>query len=112
MMAFHGGGWSAWIRYDEEQDRPEVSRALLRRVATYARPYRSKAALMIGVIILTSLFNLVPPLLYRDLLDHALPNRVPYWSAWSGWRSVISVPASARGSSAICDARSTPTCRG
>ena len=30
---------------------------------------------MIGLIILTSLLNLVPPLLYRDLLDDALPNR-------------------------------------
>jgi len=74
-MGFHGGGWSAYIRYDEERDRPEVSRTLLRRVAAYARPYWRKAALMIGLISLTSLLNLVPPLLYRDLLDNALPNR-------------------------------------
>jgi len=74
-MGFHGGGWRAYIRYDEERDRPEVSRTLLRRVAAYARPYWGQAALMIGLIILTSLLNLVPPLLYRDLLDNALPNR-------------------------------------
>ncbi len=74
-MGFHGGHWSAFIRYDEERDRPEVSRALLRRVAAYARPYWSQATLMVGLIILISLLNLVPPLLYRDLLDRTLPNR-------------------------------------
>jgi ATP-binding cassette subfamily B protein len=74
-MGFHGGGWWAYIRYDEERDRPEVSGALLRRVAGYARPYWGQAALMMGLIVLTSLLNLVPPLLYRDLLDNALPNR-------------------------------------
>jgi ATP-binding cassette subfamily B protein len=73
-MGFHDGGWWAFIRYDEERDRPEVSRALLRRVATYARPYWGQAVLLVGLIVLTSLFNLVPPLLYRDLLDNALPN--------------------------------------
>jgi ATP-binding cassette subfamily B protein len=74
-MGFHSGGWGAYIRYDEERDRPKVSRTLLRRVAAYAHPYWGQAALMIGLIILTSLLNLVPPLLYRDLLDNALPNR-------------------------------------
>lgn len=74
-MGFHGGGWFAYIRYDEERDRPEVSRALLKRVMAYARPYRVQVALMVGLIILTSLFNLIPPLLYRDLLDNTLPNK-------------------------------------
>jgi ATP-binding cassette subfamily B protein len=74
-MGFHGGGWWSYIRYDEERDRPQVSRALLQRVSTYARPYWGRAALMIGLIIVTSLINLIPPLLYRDLLDNALPNR-------------------------------------
>ena len=76
-MGFHGrgGNWFAFIRYDEERDRPHVSRALLRRVGFYAQPYWGRAALMVGLIILISLFNLVPPLLYRDLLDNALPNR-------------------------------------
>ena len=73
-MGFHGGGWWSYIRYDEERDKPEVSRALLRRVAAYARPYWGQATLMMGLIVLTSLLNLVPPLLYRDLLDNALPN--------------------------------------
>ncbi len=74
-MGFHGGRWFSYIRYDEERDRPEVSRALLGRVGAYARPYGVQALLLVTLIILTSLLNLVPPLLYRDLLDYALPNR-------------------------------------
>jgi ATP-binding cassette, subfamily B, bacterial len=75
-MSLHGGGnWWAFIRYDEERDRPHVSRSLLRRVAQYIRPYWRQATLMIGLMILTSLLNLVPPLLYRDLIDNALPNQ-------------------------------------
>ena len=73
-MGIHGAGWGAYIRYDEERDRPHVSGALLRRVAGYARPYAGRAAIMISVIIITTLLNLVQPLLYRDLLDNALPN--------------------------------------
>jgi len=73
-VGIHGAGWGAYIRYDEERDRPHVSGALLRRVAGYARPYTGRAAMMISVIIITSLLNLVQPLLYRDLLDNALPN--------------------------------------
>ncbi|MGD9101099.1 MAG: ABC transporter ATP-binding protein, partial [Anaerolineae bacterium] len=72
-MGFHSGGWRAYIRYDEERDRPEVSRALLRRVGVYAQPYWRQAVSMMGLIVLISLLNLVPPLLYRDLLDNALP---------------------------------------
>jgi ATP-binding cassette subfamily B protein len=75
-MGYHGGGnWWAFVRYDEERDRPKVSRGLLRRVADYARPYWRPAALMLGLIVVTSLLSLIPPLLYRDLIDNALPNR-------------------------------------
>jgi ATP-binding cassette subfamily B protein len=73
-MGFHGGGWRSYIRYDEERDRPKVSRSLLRRVANYARPYWTQAVLLTALIIVTSLLNLIPPLLYRTLIDDALPN--------------------------------------
>ena len=73
-MGFHGGGWWSYIRYDEERDRPEVSRSLLRRVAGYARPYWVQAVLLMVLIIVTSLLSLIPPLLYRALIDDALPN--------------------------------------
>jgi ATP-binding cassette subfamily B protein len=44
-------------------------------VAGYARPYAWKALLLIALIVLTSGLSLISPLLFRDLLDNALPNR-------------------------------------
>ncbi len=69
-----GGSWRSYVRFDEERDRPQVSWQLLRRVAAYARPYRASIALMLAAILLSSLLALLPPLLLRDLIDHALPN--------------------------------------
>ena len=74
-MHAQGGNWWSFIRYDEEQDRPEVSRALLRRVAQYARPYWAGVAVMLTTIVAISLLSLLPPLLLRDLIDTALPKR-------------------------------------
>ncbi|MHB0870125.1 MAG: ABC transporter ATP-binding protein [Chloroflexota bacterium] len=71
----HNGNWWSYIRYDEKQDRPSVSRVLLRRVAGYARPYSRPIALMLLTILGIDLLTLIPPLLYRDLIDHALPDR-------------------------------------
>ena len=70
----HGGWWS-YIRYDEQQDKPTISLALLRRVGGYAAPYRGRIAIMLATIIGITGLSLVPPLLFRDLIDHALPER-------------------------------------
>jgi ATP-binding cassette subfamily B protein len=72
-MGFHGGGWRSFIHYDEEQDQPKVSTNLLRRVATYARPYWRYVALILFTMLVISLLSLIPPLLIRDLLDKAIP---------------------------------------
>jgi ATP-binding cassette subfamily B protein len=72
---FHGGGWRSFMQYDESKGRPQVSRQLLGRVLGYARPYWRMLALMMVAIGITALIGLVPPLLYRDLIDHVLPNR-------------------------------------
>ena len=74
-MTFHGGNWFSFIRYDEEQDRPQVSRGLLRRVAGFARPYWRWVLAIFITILGISLLSLLPPLLIRDLLDTAIPQR-------------------------------------
>jgi len=71
----HGGGWWSFLRHDEQRDHPEVSWALIRRVAGYARPYGLQIVLLLGTILGVSLLTLIPPLLYRSLIDDALPNR-------------------------------------
>lgn len=74
-MGFHGGGWWSYLRYDEEQDRPEISRVLLFRVWEYARPYWRGVLAMLLTILGISLLSLIPPLLMRNLIDVALPTR-------------------------------------
>jgi ATP-binding cassette subfamily B protein len=74
-MGFHGGGWRSYIRYDEEQDRPDVSLELIRRVGHYARPYWRRVLIILVTMIAISSLSLIPPLLIRDLLDNAIPNR-------------------------------------
>jgi ATP-binding cassette subfamily B protein len=69
------GNWWAFLQYDESKGKAKITRSLLRRVAQYARPYGVSAALMLGTIAITSALGLAPPLLYRDLIDNAIPNR-------------------------------------
>ena len=55
-------------------DRPQVSWSLLKRVWTYAQPYQFKViGLLVTILFITGL-SLIPPLLYRDLIDNAIPN--------------------------------------
>lgn len=71
---FHSGGWWAYLSYDEKKDQPQLSWALLRRVWSYAQPYRLKIlGLLVTIFAITGL-SLIPPLLIRDLIDYALPN--------------------------------------
>lgn len=72
-MGWHSGGWWSYIRYDEEQDRPQISRDLLRRVWGYARHYWRGILVILVTIVGISLLSLLPPLLIRDLIDRALP---------------------------------------
>ena len=73
-MHMHGRGWWSYIRHDEQQDQPEVSWALVRRVADYGRPHLWRIAGVLATILVVTLLSLIPPLLYRDLIDNALAN--------------------------------------
>ncbi|WP_423226097.1 ABC transporter ATP-binding protein [Candidatus Amarolinea aalborgensis] len=69
------GNWWAFLQYDETKGKAKITPGLLRRVAHYARPYWVSASLMLVTIAITSALGLAPPLLYRDLIDNAIPNR-------------------------------------
>jgi ATP-binding cassette subfamily B protein len=70
----HGGGWWAFITHDEEKDRPKITRDLLIRVWGFAQPYRWVVVGLLITILLISGITLISPLLYRDLIDNAIPN--------------------------------------
>jgi ATP-binding cassette subfamily B protein len=73
-MGFHGGGWWAYIRHDEEQDRPKITRDLIYRVWGFAKSYRWLVVGLLTTILLISAITLISPLLFRDLIDNAIPN--------------------------------------
>ena len=68
------GGWRPFLRYDAEQDRPRISRTLIRRALAYARPYLGRIAAMLLLILVGTLLGLAPPLLVRDLIDGPFRN--------------------------------------
>ena len=74
MMSLDRGWWS-FLGYDDQRGRPTVNRAVLRRVVAYARPYFWRIAMMLATIVAITFLGLVPPLLIRQLIDHALPER-------------------------------------
>lgn len=72
---YHGGGWHSYIRFDEEAEAPEIDRALLRRVWSYATPYRGMLVAILITVLIVSGLGVVPPILIRFLIDEAIPNR-------------------------------------
>jgi ATP-binding cassette subfamily B protein len=61
--------------HERPENRPQLSFETLKRVLRYARPYRWMIAAMMAVIIVIAVIELIPPLLSRDLIDHAIPEK-------------------------------------
>jgi ABC-type multidrug transport system fused ATPase/permease subunit len=71
----HGLERSPRIRYDESAPGAPLSRGAFLRIARYFQPYRREAVWITLCILAISLLGLVPPLLVRDVIDHAIPGR-------------------------------------
>src|SRR5579871_938727 len=52
-----------------------VDRASLRRAWAFARPYRAKLIAYLIVIVVTSIVAVAPPLVFKRLIDHSIPNK-------------------------------------
>ena len=72
-----------------------VDRTVLRRVWRFARPYRGMLAGFLAVIVAAALISLVPPLLFREILDTAVPD---------GDRGLLHVLAALIVAAAVADA--------
>ncbi len=70
----HGGWWS-YLSVDDSKPQPKLDRETLRRVFAYAKPHWRSVSIVMATIVVISLMDLIPPLLYRELIDHVLPNR-------------------------------------
>jgi ATP-binding cassette subfamily B protein len=51
-----------------------LDRRVIRRIWRFARPYRSALLVFFGVIVVEAVLSLAPPLLFREILDNAIPH--------------------------------------
>ncbi|MAU13156.1 MAG: ABC transporter [Anaerolineaceae bacterium] len=72
-----GSGWWSYIRSNNDDEKPLVSMALIRRVLPYARPYRREIIGMLVMILITTGLGLLNPLIFRDLIDNVLLEEGP-----------------------------------
>ncbi len=68
----HHGGWGSYLGAPETK--PKLTWTLLRRVMAYARPYRGRLVIILGLILATTGISLFTPLILRDLIDRTIPS--------------------------------------
>ena len=81
---FHQSGWWSYVRYDEDQDRPTMDRALLRRVFGYAKTYRWQITVVVVTIFLISFLTVLQPRVVRSLIDTGIPTEDLGLVTWLG----------------------------
>ncbi len=65
----HNRGWFTFLSYDESKGAPKIDRALLLRVAGWARPYAKGVTGMLLLLLVISVVELLPPYLYGQLIN-------------------------------------------
>jgi len=70
-----GGSWHRSLYNDPDAVKgASLDRAVVRRVWAFARPYRRLLAAYLATIVLSSLVGVLPPLVFRRLIDRAIPH--------------------------------------
>jgi ATP-binding cassette subfamily B protein len=76
---------------DTPQERPKVTLRLIKRVFSYARPYRWYLIGMLVITLATIGLSLLTPLILRDLIDRTLPERDLHRLSWLAL-SLLAIP--------------------
>jgi ATP-binding cassette subfamily B protein len=79
MMMSHHMGRS---RMEAADEKPKITRELLKRVLKYAKPYRLPLFLMLLLILASTGLSLINPLIVRTLIDKAIPNKDVHSLIW------------------------------
>jgi ATP-binding cassette subfamily B protein len=74
-MGMHSSGWFSYISHDDQKEQPAIDRELINKVWKFARPYYLQVAALLVTILVISGLSLISPLLYRDLIDVAIPDK-------------------------------------
>jgi ATP-binding cassette subfamily B protein len=88
-MSFHGPLHGVVHGTDEK---PRITRTLLKRVFGYAWPYRGSLLLLLVIILIATGLNLLNPLILRSLIDRAIPLKDIHLLIWLSLGLLI-VPA-------------------
>ena len=75
-------GWGAVLTHDESQKPPKLTRELLLRIWSYARPYWGLVVVSLVTILVSTAIGLVSPQLFRYMIDVAIPERDPGMVTW------------------------------
>ncbi|NWF64668.1 MAG: ABC transporter ATP-binding protein, partial [Chloroflexi bacterium] len=86
----HGYGWFMAMRQGDEK--PKVTRELLLRVLNYAKPYWWHIAGILVTILLGTGLSLLTPLIFRNMIDVALPAKDTQRLLWLGL-GLLFIPA-------------------
>jgi len=70
-LSFHGMGLGRMAR--ETDEKPKITRQLLKRVLSYAQPYWKQIIAMLLVILASTGISMLSPLVLRDLIDRTIP---------------------------------------
>lgn len=74
-MGMHSSGWFSYISHDDQKEQPAITRELINKVWQFAQPYWKQVIALLVTILAISGISLISPLLYRDLIDVAIPNK-------------------------------------
>ncbi len=69
----HGSNWYSYLRSGDEK--PQITRNLLKRVFQYSSAYRWQLAGMLFLILATTGLSLLSPLILRSLIDTTIPSK-------------------------------------
>lgn len=72
---FGGGPGGGRFHFSDTENKPDISKKMLLRIAKYFTPYWKLLLLLVIFIIMTSILGLIPPLLTKNIIDVALPNK-------------------------------------
>ncbi|MEM9951280.1 MAG: ABC transporter ATP-binding protein [Chloroflexota bacterium] len=64
--------WWRIVHNDLDKNKPNISRNLILRVLSYARPYWRRISIMLVMILVTTGLGLLTPLIFRELIDNVL----------------------------------------
>ena len=64
-----------FLTEEEKENRPKVTRALLKRIFSYLIPYWKQLLLVLGCIVVSSVFTLLPSILTGRIIDEGLIGR-------------------------------------